>query len=546
MLKSILIATVILFLLAGLTYSQDSFDGNIHEPGTDEGIYNPPYNPDWQDDDVLVYDHSGLTSNVTKRTLDMEYCEENGKLYIALCYNLSATRGIRIYSSGDNGSTWTLEVDLPQNTYYITGLSMKVEQRWPISPDSVRVHIFYTRSTSANNANATLRFVSFRPDASLPGFIEKEVATPSAGNQLRWPSAYSNGQYDSLLTNIGCVVGEYNNAGNDCISIRKYWMQGLIWNFTGQTLITTNVFWPSAVYKNNPSGVDSVYIAVEWRTATGSQIGIIKTRAFAAGSWPFLIVTPSVTGVYYRKPCLAIPQKRTPYGMVITYTQNASSTAPSGRGRYSSSFDGILWAHNNLGSSYTTEYTWVASDSNTTNPAGENCTFLWGDYDSLNVRRSTILFAGGTTYYKRASNNVSNYIFPVCAVNYDSSGFRRSVFAYWRFNFGNQDVYSNSENLPPIGITNTNGIANTYSLSQNFPNPFNPITTIKFSIPHRGLVKLVVFDVLGKEVAMLVNDEQTAGNYEVTFDASKLTSGVYFYKITSDDFSDVKKMLLVK
>ena len=92
----------------------------------------------------------------------------------------------------------------------------------------------------------------------------------------------------------------------------------------------------------------------------------------------------------------------------------------------------------------------------------------------------------------------------------------------------------------------SNEIPNEFVLFQNFPNPFNPTTTIKFSIPQKGLVKLVVYDMLGKEVATLVNDEQTAGNYEVTFDASKLTTGVYFYKITSGDFSDVKKMILVK
>ena len=128
--------------------------------------------------------------------------------------------------------------------------------------------------------------------------------------------------------------------------------------------------------------------------------------------------------------------------------------------------------------------------------------------------------------------------------------FKRGAFAYW--GYGPEDIYFGAEDLP-TGITNTNGIANTYSLSQNYLNPFNPITTIKFSIPVRGLVKLIVFDVLGKEVATLVNDEQTSGNYEVTFDVSKLTSEVYFYriaihsdKITSGDFSDVKKMVLLK
>lgn len=92
---------------------------------------------------------------------------------------------------------------------------------------------------------------------------------------------------------------------------------------------------------------------------------------------------------------------------------------------------------------------------------------------------------------------------------------------------------------------------NEFVLYQNYPNPFNPSTTIRYSIPSnlkRGMlnVKIRVFDILGCEVATLVNKEQSAGNYEVKFDISGLTSGIYFYKITSGEFSDSKKMLLVK
>ena len=230
--------------------------------------------------------------------------------------------------------------------------------------------------------------------------------------------------------------------------------------------------------------------------------------------------------------------------MVITYTQNPNSSTAYGRGRYSRSYSGGAagtWVHGNLGSSYTTRFTWVSCD--TTGNDGY-CTFIWGDTDSLNVRRTTCAWGSGTYYYDRASNSLTGTAFPVCAVYNNSSGtHHRSVFAYW--GNGPQDIYANAENLP-TGITNTNGIANTYSLSQNYPNPFNPTTTIKFSLPKDGLVKLVVYDVLGKEVATLVNGGQTAGNYEVTFDASKLTSGIYFYKITSGDFSDVKKMMPMK
>ncbi|OQY75456.1 MAG: hypothetical protein B6D44_01255 [Ignavibacteriales bacterium UTCHB2] len=85
-----------------------------------------------------------------------------------------------------------------------------------------------------------------------------------------------------------------------------------------------------------------------------------------------------------------------------------------------------------------------------------------------------------------------------------------------------------------------------YSLEQNYPNPFNPNTTIKFQIPKDGFVTLKVYDILGNELATLINEEKTIGNYEVNFDASKLASGVYIYKIQAGEFVSSKKMLLLK
>lgn len=97
------------------------------------------------------------------------------------------------------------------------------------------------------------------------------------------------------------------------------------------------------------------------------------------------------------------------------------------------------------------------------------------------------------------------------------------------------------------GIEPTNNqIPIVFSLSQNYPNPFNPVTNIKFAIPSSGLVKLVIFDVLGREVKTLVNEVRNAGNYVVDFDASSLASGAYFYTLTSGNFTDTKKMVLVK
>ncbi len=104
------------------------------------------------------------------------------------------------------------------------------------------------------------------------------------------------------------------------------------------------------------------------------------------------------------------------------------------------------------------------------------------------------------------------------------------------FDFGNS-----------IGIRNINSeIPSSFSLSQNYPNPFNPTATIKFTVAKLSKVKIVVYDVMGREVQTLVNEMLQPGTYETSFDGSQFTSGVYFYKLETNGFSETKKMLMIK
>ncbi len=96
-----------------------------------------------------------------------------------------------------------------------------------------------------------------------------------------------------------------------------------------------------------------------------------------------------------------------------------------------------------------------------------------------------------------------------------------------------------------VVILNSKGL-NKYSLNQNYPNPFNPSTIISYSIPKASNVTVEVFDVLGNSIATLVNKNQEMGSYSVNFDASALSNGLYFYKISAGNFSSVKKMMLLK
>ena len=89
-------------------------------------------------------------------------------------------------------------------------------------------------------------------------------------------------------------------------------------------------------------------------------------------------------------------------------------------------------------------------------------------------------------------------------------------------------------------------LPDSYNLAQNYPNPFNPVTTIKYSIPESGNVLLKVYDILGNEVATLINEERDRGIHSVDFDASRLSSGVYLYKLQAGSFVETKKMILLK
>lgn len=93
---------------------------------------------------------------------------------------------------------------------------------------------------------------------------------------------------------------------------------------------------------------------------------------------------------------------------------------------------------------------------------------------------------------------------------------------------------------------NETGIPSAYKLHQNYPNPFNPSTSIRYEIPKKGFVNLKVFDAAGHEVETLINENQSAGIYEYTFNASRYSSGVYFYRLTSNGFTETQKMILIK
>nr|HMS66444.1 T9SS type A sorting domain-containing protein [Ignavibacteria bacterium] len=126
--------------------------------------------------------------------------------------------------------------------------------------------------------------------------------------------------------------------------------------------------------------------------------------------------------------------------------------------------------------------------------------------------------------------------------SFNDNGLSTGTYKYRlkQIDFNGNFEYYNLNNEVNIGTPSG------YALSQNYPNPFNPSTTINFDIPKDGNVSIKLFDISGKEVETIVNEVKTAGYYTINFNASSLPSGIYFYTLNADNYSAVKKMMLVK
>jgi hypothetical protein len=135
--------------------------------------------------------------------------------------------------------------------------------------------------------------------------------------------------------------------------------------------------------------------------------------------------------------------------------------------------------------------------------------------------------------YFTPSENPANWYFLSDGANNDSVAIYM-IRAY--VSFGATDVQEVAGSVKP----------SKYSLSQNYPNPFNPVTTIRYQIPQSGFVTLKVYDMLGHEVSILVEKDQTAGEYTATFDGKNLASGIYLYRLTQGSFTETKKLILMK
>ena len=212
-------------------------------------------------------------------------------------------------------------------------------------------------------------------------------------------------------------------------------------------------------------------------------------------------------------------------------------------------------------SQYDDKIAWYENDGNeyfphhaiTTNADGAQSVYAVdvdgdGDMDVLSASNEDNKIA----WYENDGNQ--NFSTHIITTNADGA---QSVHAVDVDGDGDMDVLSASqgdhkvawyENLSTVGFAPNDSevIPLAYRLYNNYPNPFNPSTIISYTLPQSGLVQLKVFDMLGCEVANLVNKEQSIGNYEIEFNASNLSSGIYLYRLQSGSFTETKKLILLR
>ena len=211
-----------------------------------------------------------------------------------------------------------------------------------------------------------------------------------------------------------------------------------------------------------------------------------------------------------------------------------------GKGIYRSTNNGLNWVQTSLNNQIVN--TMVASGNNI---------IAGADFNGVNTSGIYVSNDNGQTWGLRNEG-----------LNMEGFAINAMIIANGNIYIGGNRSGSNSDSVwmrplsQVIGIKNiSSNVPDKFSLSQNYPNPFNPSTIIKFEIPNsengkwkkeNGLVILKVYSVSGKEVAILVNEKLNGGSYEVTFDASEYTSGVYYYRLKAGDYFETKKMMLIK
>jgi hypothetical protein len=293
-----------------------------------------------------------------------------------------------------------------------------------------------------------------------------------------------------------------------------------------------------------PSGIGTdpagnVYVGGTSRgSMTNFDIAVVKYNSAGVQQW--VSRYNSLSNGYDGANCFAVDQAGNSFtgGSVAATTSNQDAAVVK-----ISSSGSLQWlaSYNGAANNYDQAYALMLDNSGNVYISGLT-TLNSSTTDILTARFSP---SGALHWSKTYDNGLNEDDYSFCMTldgfnNVITSGFvLRSAAG---FNDIATIKYSQVVGVTPV----SSEVPGSYSLSQNYPNPFNPSTNIKFDVPQASHIKISVYDIQGKETAILVNETLNPGSYNIDFDASGLPSGVYIYKLTAVNYTDTKKMILIK
>jgi len=496
-------------------------------------------------DDVKVYTgaiYSGV-GTLGGGTRQIRVCYDTvGGIYLGMNrVYLDSVSLVSIYKSTNGGRNWSSVGGVYNPSYPIQSFDMCVTDTadggWLISV------VYVLKSDKSLDGGGALRWYSVHDNGSK--YRISTISATSSGTAFRNPSICTDGATYLPQSTYHYVAAEYYTSSTDVargIHIVQTTNWGMSWGTPDTSLHAGNEGTP-VIAVDCGSNPDSIVVAYSRGVQPLREIRIARSAKLASFSWAVTVPSPQPGDNF--DPSLAIDATRG--NAMITYTRFEGAPHYQDVRSFRSSNLFTTYSHDSIAA--TSEYEGLSSVSYAPWTSG----YYWRV-----AYRST--YNDGTIYYKSLQNKLSSWysvspiainqfkpeysLAPVMGTDRDSSGGSyRGNIAY--VGDGPTDVYFDAVDLT-VDAPEEALVPATYSLLQNYPNPFNPITNVKFSIVNSGDVKLVVYDIQGREVRTLVNESLKPGTYEAAFDGSALNTGVYFYKLITNTFSETKKMLLIK
>lgn len=508
-------------------------------PQFPEGNKEAPFmEADWGPGDVNIYPRNVFTGNSrNNKTIDLE-TDSLGNKYIGV---LVATRdSIKLYRSTNDGTLWT---NFQTVTIGAPGQWHSFDMFITDSANVFRIGMSCVVNTIGNENDGLLYWVSMTTTGT--GFRAAAIYPTPSGFGYANPSITSDGfTYSAGLTYWYTSYQRLNSttgAGNQLLcSFSTDWG----WTWRIDTVRNTYNDYSIDIEYNSFPTADSIYVIMtNDLTPSNPNLRLMRVWSGILGNSPAWTQFNVNAGTNPEIECeLGVNRQDNSMGIVFREDFGAAN----GNVRYNYWVPGL--------STYWTNTSDISANPNNESRPRIDCQERQGGWRvswvSQTALYDTVLYAStpfidvpfaGTTIVN-PTNNSSPLISP------DVAGFRGAVSFAAGVVFAGRisSVWYDGSSITPTGITPVINIADKFTLNQNYPNPFNPVTNIKFSLPVKGHAKLLVYDALGREVARLVNSELSAGNYTVDFNAVSLSSGIYFYKLVSGNFSDVKKMMLIK